>query len=106
MQEQIIKRLIAIRKRAGLSAKELGLQINRGDCYISHVERGKHFPTVDALKEILNACGSSMVELFYHDFDHYQNDMELLESMKSMDSRSKEALSLFFRKLHDDAKAV
>jgi len=99
----LIERLVAIRKRAGLTAKDLGQRVNRGDCYISHVESGKYFPTVDVLEEIVKECGSSLSELFYTDFNSYKADMRLIDSVRIMDNEGKEALLRLFKILRDKA---
>lgn len=78
-KEEIIDRIGIARHNAGLSARALSelAGLNRG--YINLLENGRDFlPSLDALLNIIDACGISEEEFFYHDMKSYKEDMELI----------------------------
>jgi len=106
-KELILERLVLLRKRANLSCKELSEKINRQETYISRVEKGKYpIPPAEDLERIANACGSSMEELFYEDFDKYSEDKAVREQLKELTGDSKSAVIGLLVLLHKQSKEL
>lgn len=83
-KEEIIDRIGIARHNAGLSAKTLSELAGLNKGYINRLENGRDFlPSLDALLNIIDACGISEEEFFYHDINSYKQDMELISSLKS-----------------------
>ena len=83
-KEEIIDRIGTARHNAGLSAKALLELAGLNKGYINRLENGRDFlPSLDALLNIIDACGISEEEFFYHDINSYKQDMELISSLKS-----------------------
>lgn len=77
-KEEIIDRIGIARHNAGLSAKALLELAGLNKGYINRLENGRDFlPSLDALLNIIDACGISEEEFFYHDINSYKQDMEL-----------------------------
>ena len=91
-RDQIVDRIAILRQRAGLTAKALSLRINRSSSYIAKVESRNHFPSIDDLELIVNACASSFEELFYENFDSYAIDKEVLKRLKAVTKDGKHAM--------------
>ena len=83
-KEEIIDRIGIARHNAGLSAKALSELAGLNKGYINRLENGRDFlPSLDALLNIIDVCGISEEEFFYHDINSYKQDMELISSLKS-----------------------
>ena len=77
-KEEIIDRIGIARHNVGLSAKALSELAGLNKGYINRLENGRDFlPSLDALLNIIDACGISEEEFFYHDINSYKQDMEL-----------------------------
>lgn len=59
VREQIGARIQKVRKAAGLSQEDLGLEAGLDRTYISHVERGTRNPTVIVLFKIAKALNTT-----------------------------------------------
>ena len=108
MREKLLERLVAIRKRAGLSARELSLKINRSEGYISRLEAGNHFPPIEDIEVMLKICNSNFRELFCEEFDTYQLDQEVFEIVSKASSKEKEVvltiLAMMFHQRQESEK--
>lgn len=100
MRKEILERLVLLRKRAGFSARELSLKINRQEGYIGKVECGNHFPPVEDLESILKACNSSFEELFYEDFNSYWLDKDIIRKLKDVTPEGKNAIITLLVLMH------
>ena len=90
--KQLIERIGIIRTRANLSARKLSLQIGKNAGYIHLLETAKNFnPTFETLCEILDACNSSLEEFFYYDITAYAVDMKIIEKLRGLSNKRKEA---------------
>ena len=93
MGNELLEKIIAIRKRAGLSRRDLSLKIHRQDEYIARVEKGTYpLPPVEDLEKIASVCNSSMEELFYRNFESFNEDSKILDLLKSVATKSKHAI--------------
>ena len=108
VRDKLLGRLRDIRKRAGLSAKELSLKLDRAEDYIYRVEAGRFAPAVKDLECIVTLCGSSLEELFYEDFESYHVDKEIFEKFKTLNAQGKDAfltlLVLLYRQIEVEKK--
>lgn len=64
MENEIGQRIKSIRKRHGLSQRQLGRQSGVANATISQIEAGKLNPTVSMLKKVLDGIPLSMGEFF------------------------------------------
>jgi len=92
IRERLLERLIALRKRAGLSARSLSLRIGRGEYYMSRIENGNYAPSIEDLERIAEACDSSLQELFSEQFESYKIDTEIIEMLQRLSGKEKDAV--------------
>lgn len=97
-KEEIIDRIGIARHNAGLSAKALSELAGLNKGYINRLENGRDFlSSLDALLNIIDACGISEVEFFYHDINSYKQDMELISSLKNLSADKKLAIATLLK---------
>ena len=90
---EIIDRISLIRTRANLSARELSLRIGKNESYINRLEYRKNFePSITVINDIVDACDSSLVELFYYDIAQFDADMEIIKLLKTTGDKRKKAI--------------
>lgn len=79
--KEIITRVGIARNRAGLSARELSLRIEKNSAYISRLEsKNDSFElSTSALLDIIANCNMTEEEFFYYDMDQYKKDKKLIE---------------------------
>ena len=99
---EILKELIfkigTIRREANLSARALSLKIDMHESYINRLETQKDFlPSLEVFFKILDACNCSAERFFYHDYNGFNSDMELLDKFKSLSEDKKQALLAFIK---------
>lgn len=88
---EIINRIGYIRVRAKLTQKALSKAIFMNPSYINRLESKKDFiPSLDVLLKIIEACGSTPEEFFYHDIAAYEQDRQLAEKIKLLPADIKE----------------
>jgi len=97
---EIIQRIGIIRTRANLSARALSLNIDKGESYIHLLESKKTAfePSLSALLDIIDACGTSTEEFFYSDIDSYKLDKQVLDFLKTLSPYQKEAILNLYKK--------
>ena len=90
-EQEIRKRLKDLRKKAGFnSARSLSLAMGYEESYMAKIENGNNsIPSVSNLIIILNACKSSLEELFYENFEIYRLDKELRNLLKTITQKEK-----------------
>ena len=97
-REEIIERIGIARHNAGLSAKALSELAGLNKGYINRLENGKDFlPSLEALLSIIEACGITEEQFFYHDINVYKQDMELISSLKTASNEKKLAIATLLR---------
>lgn len=90
---EIIDRISYIRTRANLSARELSLRIGKNESYINRLEYRKNFePSISVINDIIEACGSSQEEFYYYDIEAFNKDKEIIELLKSVNDKKKQAI--------------
>lgn len=65
-------RIKELRKRAGLSQDQLAEKVGIEAKYLSRIEVGKRYPSLETLEKIADALQVEMKELF--DFQHFQGE--------------------------------
>lgn len=97
---EIIERISIARTKANLSARALSQKIGMNGGYINRLESKKDFlPRLETLLDIIDICGLTVEEFFYHDLASYKTDIELLNKIKNMSKEKKEALLNFLSKI-------
>lgn len=97
-KEELIFKIGTIRREANLSARALSLKIDMHESYINRLESQKDFlPSMDVFFKILEACNCSAEKFFYHDYNSFNNDMELLDKLKTLSEDKKQALLAFIK---------
>ncbi len=97
---EIIKRISQIRIDAHLSARALSQKIGMNDGYINRLESKKDFlPRLETLLDILDVCGVPVEKFFYYDYFEYDNDKQIFEMLKKIDSDKKKILIELMKKL-------
>jgi len=92
MRKDILERLVALRKKAGLTAHDVSLQLGRTRYYISRMENGVFFPPFHELDQILGIYNSSMEELFYKEFDEFRFETDMMEKFRCLGKQGKDAV--------------
>lgn len=89
----IIERVGYFRTKAKLSQKALSIDIDMNIGYINRLECKKDFlPSVEVLLKIIEACGITVEEFFYDDYQNYEQDKEILAKLKDLPRDKREAL--------------
>lgn len=97
-KEELIFKIGTIRREANLSARALSLKIDMHESYINRLETQKDFlPSLEVFFKILDACNCSAERFFYHDYNGFNSDMELLDKFKSLSEDRKQALLAFIK---------
>lgn len=90
-KNEIIERIGYIRVRAKLTQKGLSTAIGMNFNYINRLESQKDFlPSLEVLLKIIEACGSTPEEFFYHDISAYASDRVLSEKINALPSDVKD----------------
>ncbi|MCL2851138.1 MAG: helix-turn-helix domain-containing protein [Firmicutes bacterium] len=92
IEQKIRKRMIVIRKIAGLSARQLSLRISCAEGYINKFENGQSFVSMDNLESMLKACDSSFEELFSENFESYRKDKQIYSKIREVTPEDKDPL--------------
>lgn len=93
-KNEVVQRISTLRTKAGLSARDLSLRIVKNSAYISRLEsKNDSFePSVTALLEIIEACGSTPLEFFYYNIYDFQKDKEIIDLLKSATQIKKDSI--------------
>ncbi len=89
-------RIKELRKRVGLSQDQLAEKVGIESKYLSRIEVGKRYPSLDALERIADSLEVEMKELF--DFAHHDNEsITPLGIEEALVGASNEELRLVFK---------
>lgn len=89
---EIIDRIGQLRTKAGLSARELSIRIDKNEAYINRLENKRNFePSISVINDIALACGSSLEEFFYYDINQFKYDKEIIDLLKKVPAKKKKA---------------
>lgn len=84
MRKEILKRLIALRKNAGIQSNVLSAKLGQCEHYCSRVERGKYLPSLGIMEQWATICGSNLEQLFCKEFNKYEFDRKIVEYFRQM----------------------
>lgn len=88
---EIINRIGYIRVKAKMTQKALSFAVGMNPSYINRLESKKDFlPSLEVLLKIIEVCGSSVEEFFYHDITAYERDRQISEKIRSLPDDVKE----------------
>ena len=92
-KSKVGKRIYECRKNKRFSQKQLGKMVGKDEHYISAIERGLNFPSVDQLIKILNALGvpadAVFCDVLEHSTDPRPNKLSKMMDDLSPDEREK-----------------
>ena len=93
-KNDIIAKISQLRTKAGLSARDLSLRIGKNSAYISRLEsKNDSFePSVSALLEIIEACGSTPLEFFYYNSYTQEKDRQIINLLEKAKPEVKDAV--------------
>ncbi len=92
-EKDIIWRIAYFRTKAKLSQKALSIDIGMNIGYINRLESKKDFlPSVEVLFKIIKACGITVEEFFYNNFEDYNQDKQIILKIKDLSAEKREAL--------------
>ena len=95
---EIVDRIAIIRMRANLSARALSLTIGKNASYINLLESKKDFePSLSALLDIIEVCGSTPEEFFYSDLHQYQEDKDCFQFLRTLSKKQKDAIMNLYK---------
>lgn len=95
----IITRIGIARQKANLSARALSQMIDMNDGYINRLESKKDFlPSIEVLLKIIEACGMTEEEFFYHNINEFKTDMKLIEEFANISKDKKNAILTLLKK--------
>ena len=95
----IITRIGIAREKANLSARALSQKIEMNDGYINRLESKKDFlPSMEVMLKIIEACGMTEEEFFYHNIHEFKEDMQLIDEFKNIGQEKKEAILTLLKK--------
>lgn len=98
-KDELIERISQARINAKLSARALSQMVNMNDGYINRLESKKDFlPSAEVLLNIIEACGMSEEQFFYHDMFGYEKDIEIIKLFSGLSSKKKEAIITLIKK--------
>lgn len=97
--KEIVERIGILRTRANLSARALSLTIGKNASYIHLLESEKTTfePSLSVLLDIIEVCGSTPEEFFYHDLNAYKQDKEAIDFFKTLSSTQKNAIMNLYK---------
>ena len=100
-KEDVVLRISQARNKAGLSARDLSLKIEKNEAYISRLEsKNNSFePSTSALLDIISACGMSECEFFYYDLNQYDKDKQLIELLRKVKPEIKDLMIALLKKI-------
>ena len=89
-------RIKELRKRAGLSQDQLSEKVGVESKYLSRIETGKRYPSLETLEGIAEALNAEMKELF--DFSHHDAEAASPRGIEDiLAGASREELKLIFK---------
>lgn len=97
--QEVIFRISQMRTESNLSARELSGRIGKSGSYINALEsqKGGFEPSLSALLDMIEVCGKTPEEFFYHDPAQYKQDMQLLQYFKRLTPEQKSVILSIYK---------
>lgn len=83
-KRDFIDRLVELRTRKGVSARDMSLSIGLGPGYINNVERGTNFPSMTVFFYICEYLGITPKEFFDIESKNPEKENELLAAVSGL----------------------
>ena len=93
-QEEFSKRLITLRLKKGVSARDMSLSIGQNAGYINNIETGKALPSMSSFFYICDFLEISPKEFFDLDSPHPEKLRALVEHLKQLDIEYLDSISV------------
>ena len=103
-EELFYSRLVKIKKKKGVSAREMSLAIGQSPGYINGVENKIGFPSMQAFFYICEYLGVTPSEFFDDGNSHPAEYRELLSDMEALDEETRGNIMAIVKKLKENAK--
>lgn len=87
LKQQIALRITKLRENAGVTSKEMSIDLKYSESYMSKIESQKIFPSVKALARILDYLHVTAEEFFETDSIDPALIQEINENLKKLDKR-------------------
>lgn len=100
LNEKFAKRLVQLRMRKGVSAREMSISLGMSDNYINNVESGRAMPSMTTFWAICEYLNVTPREFF--DFDNKAPSIsrELLAEARKLDNETMQILLELMRRLN------
>jgi len=92
MREEVLGRLVALRKKSKLSAKDVSIRLDKNEYYISKMENGVFFPSFQELEKLLAVYNSCLEELFYDEFEKFHFEKQVVEKLRTIGKKEKDII--------------
>ena len=93
-EEYFIKRLISLRIKKDVSARDMSLNIGQSESYINKIENGQSLPSMDAFFNICEYFKITPAEFFDESLNNPKNLKALREKLEETEDVIKDAIKL------------
>ena len=83
-ESKLVKRLIELRLKQGVSARDMSLSLGQSESYINKIENNKSLPSITVLFEIMRYFKITTLEFFDYSNDPKQTQ-ELINEIRKLD---------------------
>ena len=83
-ESKLVKRLIELRLKQGVSARDMSLSLGQSESYINKIENNKSLPSITVLFEIMRYFKITPLEFFDNSNDPKQTQ-ELINEIRKLD---------------------
>ena len=84
-ENKFVERLVELRQKSGVSAREMSLAIGQSESYINKIENHKSLPAMSAFFYICEYFKISPVEFFDYETEDPKLSEELLAELRKLD---------------------
>ena len=92
-KEQFIERLVALRMKKGVSARDMSLSIGQSPSYINNIENGVNLPSMTVFFYICDYLNITPSEFFDIDARNPEKLSTLIEKLKRLDDAQLNSIS-------------
>ena len=83
-ESKLVKRLIELRLKQGVSARDMSLSLGQSESYINKIENNRSLPSITVLFEIMRYFKITPLEFFDYSNDTKQTQ-ELINEIRKLD---------------------
>lgn len=92
-KEQFIERLVALRMKKGVSARDMSLSLGQSPSYINNIENGVNLPSMTVFFYICDYLNITPSEFFDTDAKNPEKLSSLIEKLKRLDDAQLNSIS-------------